>query len=56
MRVKSAQLEPNWRADLLCDQGIVGLYERNPCFPEGVYVGEEEFSVGDSMGYLGWVN
>jgi hypothetical protein len=43
-------------ADLPFDQGIVGLYERNPCFPEGVYAGEGVFSVGDILAYLERVN
>jgi len=30
----------NWMADLACDQAGGGLIERNPCFREGVHVGE----------------
>ena len=43
----------NWMADLPFDQGIVGLNERNPCFPGGVHVGEGVFSVGDNEGIPG---
>jgi hypothetical protein len=46
----------NWMADLPFDQARAGSNERNPCFPEGVYVGEGSVFVGDIPGYLGRVN